>query len=98
MLKEKLKKVGSKVAGFFTGAAVMVGSTVTALAAEGTNEGVSAAKSLLAEAQKGLNITTVVEIIGAGIGAVLLFFVAWWGARKLVNMLIGVFKKGKVKI
>lgn len=98
-IKEKLKKVGSKVCAAVTGVVATVGTSIVAFAADGTgNEGANAAKSLLTQAESSLNITTAAEIIGAGIGAVLGLFVAWWGVRKLFNMLVTVFRKGKVKL
>ncbi len=95
-IKEKLKKVGSKICAACTGTAVMLGGALTAFAEDG--EAVSAAKNLLGEATKSMNIGNIVAIIGAGIGAVIGLFLAWWGARKLVSMLMAAFKKGKVKL
>lgn len=92
----KLKQYGGKIAGAVTGAAFTFGTAIQAWAAD--SEGVSAAKELLTEAQKELNIANIAGIIAAGIGAVLGLFVAWWGVRKLFNMLVQVFKKGKVKL
>lgn len=73
---------------------------MTAFAAEsaGNAEAVSAAKALMDTATQTLNIGNVVAILSAGIGAVLGMFLSWWGARKLVNMLIKVFKKGKISL
>lgn len=97
-VKQKIKRCGSKIAAAATGAAVMLYGTVTAFAADGTNEAVSAAKSLMESATGTLSIGNIVAIVGAGIGAVIGLFLAWWGARKLVTMLMGAFKKGKVKL
>lgn len=100
-VKLGFKRFGNKIAAVVTGGAVMATSAVTALAADpaGTPaEGVSAAKSLLETAAGSLNIGNVVAIIGAGIGAVVGLFLAWWGARKLVRMLVSALKKGKVAI
>ena len=38
------------------------------------------------------------KIFGAGIGAVLGLFLAWWGARKLFNMLKGAITKGSARL
>lgn len=100
-VKQGFKRFGSKIAAVVTGGAVMATSAITAFAADpaGTPaEGVSAAKSLLETAAGSLNIGNVVAIIGAGIGAVVGLFLAWWGARKLVRMLVSALKKGKVAI
>mgnify|MGYP007127095342 FL=1 len=100
-VKQGFKRFGNKIAAVVTGGAVMATTAITAFAADtaGTPaEGVSAAKNLLDTAAGSLNITNVVAIIGAGIGAVVGLFLAWWGARKLVRMLVSALKKGKVAI
>lgn len=97
--KEKCKAKASKIVAAVSGGAVMLGGAVTALAADGADtEAVSAAKSILSSATGTLNIGNIVAIIGAGIGAVIGLFLAWWGARKLVRMLMTAFKKGKVSM
>lgn len=94
--KEKCKAHAGKIAAAVSGGAVMLGGAVQAFA-EGTDtEAVSAAKNLLSSATGTLNIGNIVAIIGAGIGAVIGLFLAWWGARKLVRMLVNTFQKGKV--
>jgi ABC-type dipeptide/oligopeptide/nickel transport system permease subunit len=98
--KEKCKAKASKIVAAVSGGAVMLGGAVTALAeGAGTDtEAVSAAKNILSSATGTLNIGNIVAIIGAGIGAVIGLFLAWWGARKLVRMLMTAFKKGKVSM
>ena len=98
--KDKVKAHASKIAAAVSGGAVMLGGAVQAFAeGAGTDtEAVSAAKNLLSSATGTLNIGNIVAIIGAGIGAVIGLFLAWWGARKLVHMLINAFKKGKVSM
>ena len=95
--KEKVKARAGKIAAAVSGGAVMLGGAVQAFAADDT-EAVSAAKSLLTTATGTLNIGNIVAIIGAGIGAVIGLFLAWWGARKLVRMLVNTFQKGKVSM
>lgn len=108
-IKQKFKEFGqfckeraNKVVGACMGTAVALGGTVTAFAEEvgggGANEAVNAAKELLQSATGTLNIGNIVAIIGAGIGAVIGLFLAWWGARKLLGMLMKAFKKGKVSM
>ena len=92
--KGKVKYLASSLAGV----AVMTGGAVQAFAADNSSEAVSAAKSLMENATSTLNITNIVAILGAGIGAVIGLFLSWWGARKLVRMLMGAFKKGKVSL
>lgn len=97
-VKSRFKRYGSKIAAAVTGFAVATGGSITSFAADGTNEAVSAAKSLMESATGTLNIGNIVAIVGAGIGAVIGLFLSWWGARKLVNMLMKAFKKGKVSL
>ncbi|MGN0535222.1 MAG: hypothetical protein ACI4IR_04385 [Eubacterium sp.] len=95
-IKAKAKQYGSKIAAAVSGGAVMASGAITAFAED--TEAVSAAKSLMESATGTLNIGNIVAIIGAGIGAVIGLFLAWWGARKLVGMLMAAFKKGRVSV
>lgn len=80
-------------------AGVVLGTATSAFCADPTvNEAVSAAETLMGRLTAVLNITNIVAILGAGITACAGLFLAWWGARKLVRMLMGVFKKGKLSI
>lgn len=94
--KSAVKRHAGKIAAAVTGAAVMANGSITALAADG--EAVSAAKELMNAATAELNIGNIVAIIGAGIGAVIGLFLAWWGGRKLVKMLVTALKKGKIAV
>lgn len=97
--KEKCKKHASKLVAAVSGGAVMASGAISAFAADTTGtEGVEAAKTMLESITGTLNITNIVAIIVAGIGAVIGIFLAWWGVRKLVKMLMGAFKKGKVTV
>lgn len=95
-IKAKVKAKAKYVASALAGGAVMTSGAISAFAAD--EEAVSAAQSLMETATGTLNIGNIVAIIGAGIGAVIGLFLAWWGARKLVKMLMSAFKKGKVSL
>lgn len=95
-IKQKCKEHASKIVAAFSGGAVMAGGAISAFAEDA--EAVSAAKSLMDTATQTMNIGNIVAIVGAGIGAVIGLFLAWWGARKLVRMLMTAFKKGKVSV
>lgn len=98
-ITESLKKMSSRVKGAIVGGGV--GSAILATSAlafaDGTNEAVSAASTLMGNITSTLNITNAVAILSAGLGAVVGLFLAWWGARKLANMVVNVFRKGKIK-
>lgn len=97
-IKAKAKQHAGKLVAMFSGGAVMTASSLNAFAADGTNEAVSAAKEMMQAATGTLSIGNIVAIIVAGIGAVIGLFLAWWGVRKLMGMLMAAFKKGKVKL
>lgn len=88
----------NKLAGAVAGVGTVVTGAITARASEpvAVTEAVSAAKAVMETATSTLNIGNIVAIIGAGIGAVIGLFLAWWGARKLVRMLKNAFTKGNV--
>lgn len=94
---QKSKRTIGKAVGVAAGFAMTAATAITAHAEDGVNDGVSAARTLMGELTRTLNISNAVAIITAGIGAVLGLFLAWWGARKLGNMVITVFRKGKIK-
>lgn len=91
-----VKSNANKIAGACTGVLTAVSGAISAHAED--TEAVSAARSLLTTATDTLNIANIVAIIGAGIGAVIGLFLAWWGARKLIRMLVNAFKKGKISM
>ena len=84
-MKNFFKSVSGKVVtafGAFTSTSALA---ITALA-DGTNEAVSAAQSLMGNVTSTLNITNIVAIVGAGLTAVVTLYLAWWGAKKLIKM------------
>lgn len=44
------------------------------------------------------NVTFVLSVLGAIIGAAAALVAMWWGARKGVRMLMSAFKRGKLRI
>ena len=101
-IRDAWKAHSNKFLGAIAGGAVMTGGAISTLAADGTTgdttEAVNAAKELMTIVTGTLNITNIVAILGAGLGAVLGLFLAWWGARKLLKMVMSVFKKGKISL
>ena len=87
-----------KIATGIASATAVLAPASTAFCAEDVSEAVQAAQTLMGKLTAVLNITNIVAILGAGITACAGLFLAWWGARKLVRMLMGVFKKGKLSI
>ena len=44
-----------------------------------------------------MNVAQIGTIVGAVLGASVGLAVFWWGARKLVNAIVGAFKSGKIR-
>lgn len=63
---------------------------------EASNEAVQAAKTVLDGVTGTMNIANVVSILGIGIAAAIGLVLLWWGARKLVRVVMGAFRKGKI--
>lgn len=95
-LKQKVKRHASKIVSAFAGGAVMASGAITAFAED--TQAVAGAKELLSAATSELNLTNIVAILSAGIGVVIALYLGWWGARKLVRMLVNAFSKGKVSL
>lgn len=104
MFRQMLRKRSNKLIAAVSGGAVASMGAISAYAAETTpstgsvDEAVQAAKTLMNNVTSVLNITNIVSILSAGLTAVLGLFLAWWGARKLVKMVMAVFKKGKISL
>lgn len=45
-----------------------------------------------------ISVSTVVGVVAATISAGIGLVFMWWGVRKLTAMLMGAFKKGKLKV
>lgn len=105
-----IKGLGARVKSFFKSKVAKVGiavgsavatcmSAVSAFAAEeaaSATEGVEAAKSLLQSMTGSFNIQNIALIIGAGVGACIGLVIFWFAGRKLLKMLMGALKKGKL--
>lgn len=96
-LKSLLSKPIAKVAAFAGALSSGVAGAMSVHAADAVTDGAQAAQTLLGKMAETLNLTNMVTIITAGIGAVLALYLGWWGARKLTRMLMGVFNKGRIK-
>lgn len=65
---------------------------------EGVNEAVQAAKTVLDGVTGTLNIANIVSILGIGITAAIGLVLLWWGARKLIRVVMSAFRKGKISV
>lgn len=59
---------------------------------------VNAAQTLFNQVAGVLNFANIAKVLGIGIAAVIGIWLAWWGLRKLVRMLVNVIRNGKVSL
>lgn len=45
-----------------------------------------------------VSVETVAQVLGIALASAGGFFLLWWGARKVVRMVTGAFRSGKIKI
>lgn len=103
--KKVMHKAGKKVMVVGTAVATMAISAVNAFAADGTtvdqasiDEAVTAAQNIVSSMTAVLNITNIIAILSACMGAATVLFLGWWGARKVVRVVVNAFAKGKLSI
>lgn len=54
--------------------------------------------AVLEALQAQISVGTIVEVLAVAAGAAVGLAFMWWGVRKLVRVLMGAFKKGKVSL
>lgn len=94
-------KAGKRILAVFGAMLVMCSMAVPAFAVEGEAAGadaIAAAKSVIGEATKTINIPNLTTILVYGVGIAIGLFLLWWGARKLVRIVTAAFKRGKVSV
>lgn len=73
-------------------------TTVTSPADLDGDDAVAAAQTLFNQVAGVLNFANIAKVLGIGIAAVIGIWLAWWGLRKLVRMLVNVIRKGKLSL
>lgn len=94
-------KAGKRIMALATSAMLAISMAFSA-AAEGEvgagADAIAAAKSVIGEATKTINISNLTTILVYGVGIAIGLFLLWWGARKLVRIVTAAFKRGKVSV
>lgn len=67
----------------------LLGSTSTAI-------GWSDLSDVLSAITAQISVTTVIGVVAGAIGAAIGLVFMWWGVRKLIRVLMGAFRKGKL--
>lgn len=79
------------------GSGVVAGLPTLALA-EGTSVSTSDFQGVLTALQGQISVSTVVGVLTAGATAAVGLAFMWWGIRKLTQVLMSAFRKGKVNL
>ena len=67
-------------------------------AASGSAEAVSAVQSVFTDVTGTINISSVVQILAIVVGACVGRVLMWFGIRKVVKIIMGAFRKGKISV
>lgn len=54
--------------------------------------------AVLTSLQSQMSVGTVVEVLAVLVGAAVGLAFMWWGVRKLIQVIMGAFKKGRVSV
>lgn len=76
--------------------AILAMSLVSCFADGSSAEAVSAVSTVLENVTGTINISSVVQILGIGIGACIGMVLMWFGVRLVIRKVMGATRKGKV--
>lgn len=76
--------------------AILAMSLVSCFADSASAEAVSAVSTVLENVTGTINISSVVQILGIGIGACIGMVLMWFGVRLVIRKVMGATRKGKV--
>ena len=69
----------------------MTGSGFTALTS-------TAFKGVIDAVTAQISVTTIVEVLAYAVPIAIVMVFAWWGIRKVTGMVMGSFRKGRLKV
>lgn len=72
--------------------------SMVACFAEGSSEAVSAVQSVFTDVTGTINIGSVVQILGIVVAACVGLVLMWFGIRKVIKIIMGAFRKGKISV
>lgn len=77
---------------------VLAVSMVACFAEGGSAEAVSAVQSVFTDVTGTINIGSVVQILGIVVAACVGLVLMWFGIRKVIKIIMGAFRKGKISV
>ena len=97
--KQVIKRVGSLLCAFAILAISMVACFADGAATGGTgSEAVSAVRSVFTDVTGTINIGNIVSILAIVVGACVGLVLMWFGIRKVIKIIMGAFRKGKISV
>ena len=96
--KRLFKRVGSLLCAFAILAISMVACFADGAAASGGADAVSAVQTVFTNVTGTINISNVVAILGIVVGACVGLVLMWFGIRKVIKIIMGAFRKGKISV
>lgn len=97
--KRVAKRVGSLLCAFAILAISMVACFADGAATGGTgSEAVSAVQSVFTDVTGTINIGNIVSILAIVVGACVGLVLMWFGIRKVIKIIMGAFRKGKISV
>lgn len=94
--KRIVKRVGSLLCAF-----AILAISMVACFADGASAGtdaISAVQTVFTNVTGTINISNVVAILGIVVGACVGLVLMWFGIRKVIKIIMGAFKKGKISV
>lgn len=97
--KQVIKRIGSLLCAFAILAISMVACFADGAATGGTgSEAVSAVQSVFTDVTGTINIGNIVSILAIVVGACVGLVLMWFGIRKVIKIIMGAFRKGKISV
>lgn len=96
--KRLLKRVGSLFCAFAILAISMVACFADPASGGSGTEAVSAVQTVFTNVTGTINISNVVAILGIVVGACVGLVLMWFGIRKVIKIIMGAFRKGKISV
>lgn len=96
--KRLIKRVGSLLCAFAILAISMVACFADPASGSTGTEAVSAVQTVFSNVTGTINISNVVSILGIVVGACVGLVLMWFGIRKVIKIIMGAFRKGKISV
>lgn len=93
-----IKRVGALFCAFAILAISMVACFADGATVSSGAEAVSAIQTVFTNVTGTINISNVVAILGIVVGACVGLVLMWFGIRKVIKIIMGAFRKGKISV